>query len=404
MHLEPLARAANVAQAAFCRLDQILLTFGSLSIYYTDIKAKDPANSLGCTAILESIEKRWAKTDQDVFIAAVILNPFIKTNAFSPQAPFLTRAGILGLMKRLYRRFFSITESPEELDENIRQLFSNVEDYFSGTPKGVCSDMNQYISAVNDEAQRNGVSPDPTTIYDGISPIVSVSPPPLFKLAYHVLSICPNSASCERLFSVFGNILTNRRNRLANKSLRSIAEVQMHIRDEHVRDGETKKRMKRFFGTKTNPTQPGPETTSHATTNIVLQAILPQPPSIATLSPEVEGDDDLGGMEIDPALLVPSGSPDDVINEFNLITGSFSRQVGGDEDDGEGRMPSDIMIKIADLFDFTKKFWISSHERTASRSLDEELELYELLDMDAPGEEDINIEIDHTLDSVLHHV
>lgn len=42
MHLAPLARAANVAQAAFCRLDQILLTFGSLSIYYTDIKAKGP--------------------------------------------------------------------------------------------------------------------------------------------------------------------------------------------------------------------------------------------------------------------------------------------------------------------------------------------------------------------------
>ena len=82
-HLEPLARAANVAQAAFCRLDQILLTFGSLFIYYREIKAKDPANDLGCTAILNSIEKRWAKSDQDIFIAAIILNPFVKTAAFS---------------------------------------------------------------------------------------------------------------------------------------------------------------------------------------------------------------------------------------------------------------------------------------------------------------------------------
>jgi hypothetical protein len=56
------------------------------------------------------------------------------------------------------------------------------------------------------------------------------------------------------------------------------------------------------------------------------------------------------------------------------------------------------------LFDFTKKSWIPLHELTASRSLDEELELYELLDLDAPGEEGINVEIDHTLESVLHHV
>ena len=89
-HLEPLARAANITQAAFCHLDQILLTFGSLSIYYKDIKAKDPANVLGCTAILDSIEKWWAKADQDIFIATVILNPFVKTAVFSPQVPFLT--------------------------------------------------------------------------------------------------------------------------------------------------------------------------------------------------------------------------------------------------------------------------------------------------------------------------
>lgn len=366
-------------------MDQILLTFGSLSIYYTDLKEKDPADAPGCTAILESIEKRWAKADQDVFIAAVILNPFLKTNAFSPQANFLTRAGVLGLIKRLYRRFFSISETPEELEENIRQLFSNVDNYFTG--RGICTDMNQYITAVSDEAQHNGVSPDPITVYDGISPIIDISPPPLFKLAYHILSICPNSASCERLFSVFGNILTDRRNRLGNRPLTSLAKVKMHIRDEHVRDGETKKRMKRFFGTRTNPSQP--ETSNHG----------PSQPSTSTSLP-----DDSDEMEIDPALLSTSRDDSDVVNEFNRITGSFARQLGGDDDDGEGQMPSEITIEIAKLFDFTKKFWIPSHERTASRSLDEELELYELLDLDAPGEEDINIAIDHTLDSVLHHV
>jgi hypothetical protein len=387
-HLEPLARAANVAQAAFCRLDQILLTFGSLSIYYKDIKAKDPANDLGCTAILDSIEKRWEKVDQDVFIAAVILNPFVKTAAFSAQVRFLTRAGVLALMKRLYQRFFSITDTTEEFEENMQRLFSNVEDYFAGS--GICADITQYVSAINDEAQRNGISPDPLMVYHGISPIASSTPPPLFKLAYHILSICPNSASCERLFSVFGNTLTKLRNRLGNQTLTSLAELKMHIRDEHVRDGEIKQRMKRFFGATTAPSA---APVSSSTVPHVPQ----QPTTSAPSTAETETD---VAMEIDPELQNLQ-SPDDGTDEFNQITELFARQTRADEDDGDGQMPSVISIEIAKLFNFMNKSWIPSHERSASRSLDEELELYELLDLDAPGE-DINIEIDHTLDSILH--
>ena len=101
-----------------------------------------------------------------------------------------------------------------------------------------------------------------------------------------------------------------------------------------------------------------------------------------------------------------SQSPDnsDATNEFNHITETFARQTGEDDDDGDGQMPSLISIEITKLFNFTNKSWIPSHECSASQSLDEELELYELLDFDAPGEEDINVEIDNALNSVLHHV
>jgi hypothetical protein len=64
--------------------------FGSLNMYYQNIKMENATNNPGCTAILESIEKQWAKVDQDVFIAAIILNPFVKTLAFSPQLSFMT--------------------------------------------------------------------------------------------------------------------------------------------------------------------------------------------------------------------------------------------------------------------------------------------------------------------------
>ncbi|KAH9068192.1 hypothetical protein EDB83DRAFT_2222872, partial [Lactarius deliciosus] len=150
-HLEPLARAANVAQAAFCRLDQILLTFGSLSIYYEDNRARDPANVPGCTAILDSIEKRWAKADQDVFIATVLLNPFIKSSAFDPTIPFLTHAGVYALMKRLYRCFFSVTETTAVLEQNLRKLLVNIEDYFATS--GSFAHMASTIVTIEEEAR-----------------------------------------------------------------------------------------------------------------------------------------------------------------------------------------------------------------------------------------------------------
>jgi len=64
-----------------------------------------------------------------------------------------------------------------------------------------------------------------------------------------ILNICANSATCERLWSVYGVTLTKLRNRLGTETLSSLGELKMHIRDEHIRK-ETKTRMKRLFATR----------------------------------------------------------------------------------------------------------------------------------------------------------
>jgi hypothetical protein len=354
-------------------------------MYYQNIKTEDASNIPGCTAILDSIEKRWAKADQDVFVVAVILNPFVKTSAFSPQLPFLTLAGVLSLLTRLYKCFFSPMETAEQLAANTQLLFSNVQDYFSG--KGICADMASFSNSIDNDARSNGESPDPLSVYAGISPISRTTLPPLFKLAYHILSICPNSASCERLFSVFGNTLTKLRNRLGNQTLTSLAELKMHICDEHLRTGETKQRMKRFFGKANDAPTPSAQPVSLT-------------PPLATIETEADVNVTPMDMDIDPTL---EQSQDSLSNEFNLLTSSFGRQASGDGDDGDG-LPSSISTKITELFDFNNQAWISLNDRSASRSLEEELELYELIDKDAGGADDINIEIDPALDSLLHHV
>jgi len=51
---------------------------------------------------INSLEKRWKKADQDVFIVAVFLNPNIRAKLFRQE--FLTEAQLYNIVERLYER------------------------------------------------------------------------------------------------------------------------------------------------------------------------------------------------------------------------------------------------------------------------------------------------------------
>lgn len=91
-HLEPLAIVANITQASFCRLDEVLLTFGYLVMQYQKMQT-DADDVAACASIIASIEKQWAVSDQEIFVAAVLLNPFYRNTPFAPLS-FLNNAGI----------------------------------------------------------------------------------------------------------------------------------------------------------------------------------------------------------------------------------------------------------------------------------------------------------------------
>ncbi|KAF8151632.1 ribonuclease H-like domain-containing protein, partial [Crassisporium funariophilum] len=100
-HLRPLGIAANIIQASFCRLDIVLLTFGSLIATYRTMN--EPEDLPGVTAIIESIERRWSKTDQEAFIIALIMNPFYGRSPLAKSRHF-NNAGIINLMGRVFER------------------------------------------------------------------------------------------------------------------------------------------------------------------------------------------------------------------------------------------------------------------------------------------------------------
>ena len=54
--------------------------FGFLTLTYTEmLKGVSGEDEVMITAIMDSLEKRWGKVDQEVFVAVVILNLMYKT-------------------------------------------------------------------------------------------------------------------------------------------------------------------------------------------------------------------------------------------------------------------------------------------------------------------------------------
>lgn len=70
---------------------------------------------------------------------------------------------------------------------------------------------------------------------------------PIVTLALRIFSVCTNSASCERLFSSFGDILTRKRSRLSGKNLVALAELKLHLQEDEAQSVSKKQRIKQYI-------------------------------------------------------------------------------------------------------------------------------------------------------------
>jgi hypothetical protein len=113
-HLQPLAIAANITQGSSTRLDHVLTTLGNLYRIYSNPDLEAEVRD----KVLASLEKRWAAADQDPFIAAVVLNPFLCGRCLSRANPMLTPIGLCNMLKRLHFRVFR-----EEVDASFQSAF-----------------------------------------------------------------------------------------------------------------------------------------------------------------------------------------------------------------------------------------------------------------------------------------
>lgn len=137
--LRPLAVAANITQAVDTRLDHIVIAMGSLYHAYT----RPGVPELTSTVICQSLEKRWAKSDHDAFLAAVYFNPFYRIHLFNQEEPALRPLGMYTMLKRLFARVF-----PGEILLGAAFMQANAS-YADG--KGRFSDENMCVQELEEQ-------------------------------------------------------------------------------------------------------------------------------------------------------------------------------------------------------------------------------------------------------------
>ena len=100
-------------------------------------------DAISCQAIIGSIEKHWKNSDQAPLIAAIILNPLLRTTPFCPHSS-LTLASVHQLLQSLFTQFYPNEEQPH--------LFIEISEYLEG--RGSFSPMETVI----DDAKKSRVS------------------------------------------------------------------------------------------------------------------------------------------------------------------------------------------------------------------------------------------------------
>ncbi|KAJ7746992.1 ribonuclease H-like domain-containing protein [Mycena metata] len=204
-HLEPLAIASNILQAPSCRLDMVLLTLGNLYRIFGNLPAAD---SQVTATVQASLERRWGKTDQELMIL------------FSSIPSFrLLRQDATG-------------------DAGFLESFNS---YYDNT--GLFSDSTMWIEGSRALYEQNGKPIDLVAIWRRMDNTKSLRGQAGFvALAVRILSILPNSAGPERVFSEFGMIHTKRRNRLNPKKVHNTSLVRADRMRTHAAAGLIPKR------------------------------------------------------------------------------------------------------------------------------------------------------------------
>lgn len=233
-------------------MDQVLLTLGNLFRIYA--AAHVDSDTRRC--VHASLEKRWKAADQEVFILAVLFNPYVRATCF--------RDAVLPqniLVEICMRTFARVMRRAADIE-----FWSACHRYIQSTGRYTSTHMALelhramaerevrlpfFLHVISSVTQRKSV--DLVRIWEAIrcehaKTSAEIADHALVMFAIRILSVVANSGACERCFSCFGITHTAQRNRLAVQSTHDVNLVRMDVESQHAAAGRKPHRLKRKLG------------------------------------------------------------------------------------------------------------------------------------------------------------
>ncbi|KAF8496176.1 hypothetical protein F5888DRAFT_1907416 [Russula emetica] len=178
------------------------------------------------------------------------------------------------------------------------------------------------------------------------------------------------------------------RSRLRNEALVMLAELKLHKRVEYKQNDAAKARLKRHIaGASRTSHSPGPK--ARRPRQLLMQATVPSTPSPSQQQ---------SGSGSRPEILRRRKQMTLWCHQLALLKKTIWNHIQAPETTLRLAVSR---IKLSELFDFTVGYCPKMAESTGSRGLQDELEFYELLDMDASGEQDTDVAVDGMSEAVL---
>lgn len=196
------------------------------------------------------------------------------------------------------------------------------------------------------------------------------------KIALRLFAICPNSASCERLFSAFGNILTKKRTSLSTTTMTSLARLKLHLRDEEIRSGTLSERASRRFVELKSPDA------SASTSSLPNTTHTAEPDDEAvdadTETEMSEAEAEAGGG----ASSATQGRASGRASSLSAIIERLKQMSADDDKDGVFVSQSGGPYNLMGLFDWDHSYWRKALDG-AGKGMQDELRAYELAENSA---------------------
>ena len=217
--IRPMTKASLLMQRQDNTLAEVMYMFAS--IYHSFASHESLDNQL-----VPLIERRWKVQEQPLLLVAFMLHPLyiatfrqIKNNTNVTSLMYMTN-----FCQLYYKKY---------IGDDTSGLIKELVDWYHG-------DVTESVSYVEQVVERQ-------MSYTEFWHIMRTSLPKLSTLAMKILYFVVQTATCERLFSAFGNFITKQRNRMHSKTTHYLTQVKRSVADldanEVMCDGGKEKKL-----------------------------------------------------------------------------------------------------------------------------------------------------------------